>query len=585
MATEDMEAALIKQGATHQRIVRKTGIHVNRMSLKFLSDTIETAYRRDYAYRWLFHVKVSLVMISLLLIVITIWDWAEISSDNLELLIVPMGAVLPAMLIALGISYSPYYVEYLQPAINIASFLLSTYSLMTVCSGGTQYYPGILMNLVAVTLLLRVRFTFAIFLSLYLLLGVNLTPYMFSCTADHRSELATIGRETTYLVFVGAMLLFASYSMEYHVRKDFAFRVKLDRERDKLDHMLLNILPAPICERLKDDSQAQAMAKTNQCIADRFEEVTVLFADIVGFTTLSSQVSAQELVYSLNKLFCSFDHLAQHHGLEKIKTIGDCYMVAGGLPTPTSDHAERVADFALTMAQVVRSFKIESISHNCQIRIGINTGSVVAGVIGRHKFCYDLWGDSVNTASRMESHGSPGRVHLSESTYNLLKDKFDLEPRGEIDVKGKGKMNTYFLIGRKGARGQRKPSAIQAAEKATAVPALWNFFGNGEDEESIDDEAKRPTSGPPGAVAASSVGRRLLDNMKFLNASHKDLLESSNTKGPHLRKPFLAKADSGPVDPALLRAPDSGGRAIPGPGPSHLRPSMASSLDDRNFML
>lgn len=216
---------------------------------------------------------------------------------------------------------------------------------------------------------------------------------------------------------------------------------QLESERAKSDALLLNVLPAPIAERLKNGETT---------IADSFPEVTVLFADIVGFTNLSTIISPHEIVFLLNEIFSSFDQLAVQLGLEKIKTIGDCYMVVGGLPAPKADHAEGVATMALAMLQTIQKLNTDY-KTSLRLRIGINTGPVVAGVIGRSKFIYDLWGDAVNTASRMESHGQPDHIQVSASTFEHLKQKFRLEPRGEIDVKGKGRMQTWLLIGRKTA--------------------------------------------------------------------------------------------------------------------------------------
>lgn len=214
---------------------------------------------------------------------------------------------------------------------------------------------------------------------------------------------------------------------------------KLQEQQDKSEKLLLNILPEAIADRLKEDEST---------IADTFTNVTILFADIVGFTPLSARLSPSRVVYVLNDIFSAFDQLAEKHGLEKIKTIGDAYMVVGGLPTPRHDHAEAIAEMALDMQEEISRL---STIHNesFSIRVGINSGPVVAGVIGIKKFIYDLWGDSVNTASRMESQGIPGCIQVTEVTYEILKDKFVLEKRGMIEVKGKGKMVTYFLKGRK----------------------------------------------------------------------------------------------------------------------------------------
>jgi adenylate cyclase len=176
--------------------------------------------------------------------------------------------------------------------------------------------------------------------------------------------------------------------------------------------------------------------------------VTVLFADIVGFTSLSARTSPQQLVGLLNQIFSRFDRLAEQHGLEKIKTIGDAYMVVGGLPHPSEDHAIAVADMAIDMQKAINQFNIET-GEAFSIRIGMNTGAVVAGVIGLRKFIYDLWGDTVNIASRMESHGVAGGIQVTETTYLRLVETHHFEPRGVIEVKGRGEMMTYWLKSRK----------------------------------------------------------------------------------------------------------------------------------------
>lgn len=198
------------------------------------------------------------------------------------------------------------------------------------------------------------------------------------------------------------------------------------------------MLPSPIAERLKQDTSV---------IAESYNEVTILFADLVGFTKLASQIAPTELVNLLNQLFSKFDELSEKHGLEKIKTIGDAYMVVGGLPTPGSDRAAAVAQMALDMQEVIAQM---SITQNFpEIRIGINTGSVVAGVIGVKKFIYDLWGDAVNIASRMESSGAAGKIQVTDTTYELLKHQYRFEQRGPVLVKGRGEMITYWLLGKK----------------------------------------------------------------------------------------------------------------------------------------
>jgi class 3 adenylate cyclase len=215
-------------------------------------------------------------------------------------------------------------------------------------------------------------------------------------------------------------------------------RRELDLEREKSERLLLNVLPGSIAARLK---------QTEGVIADDFPEVTVLFADIVDFTRRSERITPEQVVEVLNDLFSAFDRLTRQRGLEKIKTIGDAYMVVGGLPEQRPDHAEAVAEMALAMLEEVAA-RSDPSGQPLQVRIGIDTGPVVAGVIGTSRFSYDLWGDTVNTASRMESHGVPGCIQVTGRTYRRLCDRYRFQRRGPIPVKGKGDIVTYFLVGR-----------------------------------------------------------------------------------------------------------------------------------------
>lgn len=206
-------------------------------------------------------------------------------------------------------------------------------------------------------------------------------------------------------------------------------------EKARAESLLLNILPRPIADRLQ---------RRHEVIADYHGEVSVMFADIVGFTKIAADRSPTDIVHILNKLFTTFDQLASQHGIEKIKTIGDAYMAASGVPMPRPDHAQALGTMALQMIQVVDEFS-KANQIDISIRIGLNAGPIVAGVIGTQKFIYDLWGDTVNIASRMESHGIAGSIHVTEVFYNSTKKDFQYLDRGEIEVKGKGKMRTYIL--------------------------------------------------------------------------------------------------------------------------------------------
>jgi adenylate cyclase len=220
--------------------------------------------------------------------------------------------------------------------------------------------------------------------------------------------------------------------LHYFVRERDRAAELVAAERERSERLLLNILPEPIAERLKSGESL---------IADGSPEVGVLFADIAGFTPLSASMEPEELIQLLNRVFTAFDGLAAEYGLEKIKTIGDAYMVASGLLGGGPDHPRQLAEMALAMQRTARS------TGEVELRIGIDVGPVVAGVIGVRKFSYDLWCDTVNTASRMESHGIPGAVHVTDRARNRFAEWYDLEERGTIEVKGKGPMRTYLLIG------------------------------------------------------------------------------------------------------------------------------------------
>jgi class 3 adenylate cyclase len=219
------------------------------------------------------------------------------------------------------------------------------------------------------------------------------------------------------------------------------FRIQRDQAMQRSERLLLNVLPPEIAERLK---------RQEYPIADRFDDVSVLFADMVGFTERSAAESPDVTVAVLNEFLSTFDELAQQHGLRPIRTMGDSYLVVGGLPVPMPDHAQAVANMALDMLDGINGLNQQH-GWAVSFRIGVNSGAAMAAVVGRHRFTYDIWSDTVNTASRMESSGAPGRIQVTEETHRRLLLTHRFECRGQIDIKGKGPMTTYFLIGRQRA--------------------------------------------------------------------------------------------------------------------------------------
>jgi len=264
-------------------------------------------------------------------------------------------------------------------------------------------------------------------------------------------------------IAVGGTIVFTLLAVFASQRRDAL--AALRQEQEKSENLLLNILPRSIADKLKAETQP---------IADHFGSASILFADVADFTPWSERLPPAEVVGYLDRLFSCFDELAERYRLEKIKTIGDCYMVAAGVPIPRPDHARALALMALDMLATMRSD--EGVAHlGHELRVGINSGPVVAGVIGRKRFLYDLWGDAVNTASRMESHGTPGRIQITRATYELLADEFECEPRGTIAVKGKGEVEVWYLIG-------------PTAEGAAAA-------GNGAREQTLADPSVNPNGG------------------------------------------------------------------------------------------
>lgn len=245
---------------------------------------------------------------------------------------------------------------------------------------------------------------------------------------------------TTIIILFFVMNILAVSSIAfvllyYFVGQKNNFYSQLQLEQEKSEELLLNILPKDIADILKIE---------NRIIADHFESASILFADLVGFTKLTSEMAPIEMVELLNDIYSHFDRLVEKYGLEKIRTIGDNYMVVSGVPRSRVDHAQALSEMALDMSKYLAKKQTTS-GKPIQFRIGINSGSLIAGIVGKKKFQYDVWGDAVNIASRMESHGVPGKIQITQTTYNLIEDKFICNPRGMVELKGKGQMATWFL--------------------------------------------------------------------------------------------------------------------------------------------
>jgi class 3 adenylate cyclase len=370
------------------------------------------------------------------------------------------------MLVAIAATYIPLFARHPQAFVAILGALTGAAVVVGLREMPAEFatnrgYMLIVLHTFTIHSLLRLRMPYAVAAG-----WACLALYVGLMFAWNVVDFTAIARQSFWLGAANVWGMWIGYQLELGARREFAASTALDRERARTEELLLNILPAPIAARLKESHEA---------IAEHRGAVTVLFADIVGFTPLSARRTPADLVKLLDDVFTHFDALAREHGLEKIKTIGDAYMAVAGLPEEQPDHALRAARMAVAMVEAMRGMASRH-GEAIQLRVGIHSGPVVAGVIGRSKFSYDLWGDTVNTASRMESMGVPDCVQCSPATAAFLGAEFALQSRGNIEVKGKGAMET-FLVSLPAAEevaheAQQPESQARPARSASDAPAL-----------------------------------------------------------------------------------------------------------------
>lgn len=413
---------------------------IHWLTLRF-SPPLEIRFAQDFASRSLGHVRATLVTGILFYALFGIMDEFTTAEESLKLTlwVIRYGIICPILGAILILTFTPWFLRWMQLFNSLAILTAG----LGICALRGVPVPvdnfdgaviGLILVLIYAYTIARMRYLYATGISvlvscLYLLVSLRLRG----------SPPEVEFQSGFYLLATNLIGIFASYSAEFAARKDFFQTQLLHLEQHRSERLLLNILPQPIAEQLK---------RKQGIIAEHFQEVTILFADLVRFTELAAEIPPTELVGLLNLIFSTFDALVDQHGLEKIKTIGDAYMAASGIPVPRADHAAAAAALALDMQRVVQEFQLKD-GRPLQLRIGLSSGPVVAGVIGTKKFIYDLWGDTVNLASRMESQGACGQIQVSTETYQRLQDQFWLEERGEIWIKGKGQLRTYWLIDNK----------------------------------------------------------------------------------------------------------------------------------------
>ncbi|HEY7472275.1 MAG TPA: adenylate/guanylate cyclase domain-containing protein [Gemmatimonadota bacterium] len=402
-------------------------VRIHPLSLRFDDPAVETGFRRQYRLSATRQVRVTLLVGGALFLTFILVDrWAD---PGLAERAWPIRvAVASAFLAAVGLSFVRWW-ESIRGRVLWVIALIGAIGMFSLIGAGGRWIELRAVGLVLVVLgadtLLRLTFP-----ALLTLAGAILAawPVTLAIEGQLTAERALVGGVALLQTYVIGLL--AAYTIERYARRAWLHERAAERERARSDRLLLNILPSPIADRLKDREEP---------IADHHAEASILFADIAGFTAMSVEMPPGELVAMLNGVFTGFDQLAREHGVEKIKTIGDAYMAVAGVPEPAADHAERIADLALAMRERAP----------LSIRIGIDTGPVVAGVIGESKFIYDLWGEAVTTASRMESHGIPGAIQVTERVRDRLAGRYTFRDRGEIEVKGRGRMRAWLLEGRR----------------------------------------------------------------------------------------------------------------------------------------
>jgi class 3 adenylate cyclase len=410
---------------------------------KFLDRALERAFRVDTLEPLRRFLSFSIGLASLTFLSFALHDALVVPQVRSQAWAVRFGVFVPVSALAFWVLNSRHLLRFAQLmllAYGVAASFVVLY--IGAIAGGSGYFLYTSFAIAFVTL-----GPFVARLSVATQLAYTLLTLLMFAVLDHVSAHCPLQVSlsiSSTLVSLGGIGALIAYRLEAQARESFLQRRLIDdqvqalaAEKARAEELLLNVLPASIAERLKLGQRP---------IADGFAQVSVLFADIVGFTKMSERITPVQLVDRLNRIFSSFDDLADKLKLEKIKTIGDAYMVAGGLHSHEYDHAQMIAEMGLGMQRRAAEFSRE-FGDALSIRIGIHTGPVVAGVIGKRKFIYDVWGDTVNTASRMESHGEPGTIHVTDETRQLLKEMYVLTPRGEISVKGKGVMRTWFLVG------------------------------------------------------------------------------------------------------------------------------------------
>jgi class 3 adenylate cyclase len=410
---------------------------------------IEAQFREDYHLNTISTTRFAMVLGILLYSLFGILDIYAVPISKNIVWFIRYVIVVPFFILLLIASYNTRFQKHIQSLVclGVAVAGLGVVAGITVAleeeSASRFYFSGLLLTSMWAYGLSRLRFRYAVLANLIILVGYEYANIIIKQRLESETGTLIFILHNFFLLSANVIGMFTSYNLERYTRRDFLQKLTIQAQRDQADKLLYNVLPERIAEKLK---------QSNETIAEEFSAASVLFADIVNFTPISARFAPHEVVDMLNELFSHFDELVDKYGVEKIQVAGDGYMVAAGVPTPRPDHATVLAQLALDMQEYVKREEFLGGKHPVEIRIGLNSGSLIGGVIGRKKFFYALWGDMVNTASRMQSHGASGKIQITRATYELVKDDFECEYIGEIAVKGKGKLEAWYLLAKKTER-------------------------------------------------------------------------------------------------------------------------------------
>jgi len=421
---------------------------LNQHSITFgFPASIEKSFQDNYKIITVSTSRIAFILAIILYAAFGVLDAIAMPLSKNLIWVIRYAIVCPIIGFVILATYLPVFVKRLQLVMFLAAIIMGLGIIaMIYISHETElgywyYMTGLLLVIMWNYGLTRLLFWYAVIVNIIIVAADVIVDIFLKQALTSAQGIKVFVIHNFFLFGASIIGMFTGYALEAHARKEYLQQQAIKAEREKSERLLLNILPEKVATALKEKEEV---------IADEFKKTSVLFADIVNFTPLSASLQPKTVVELLNTLFSHFDTLADKYGVEKIKTVGDCYMVASGVPMPYTNHAHVLAFLALDMLDYVKGHKFLD-GLRLDLRIGIHSGSLVAGIIGQRKFAYDLWGDTVNTASRMEEHGVEGKIQISRTTYELIKKDFVCEFAGKIPIKGKGEMEVWYLMGKSSA--------------------------------------------------------------------------------------------------------------------------------------